>query len=103
LKKKVTIVQAHNHIMGLNQSINEIKDYMEEIPDYREMKRDVLANRHQFGEAAAHLKNALNHSNLNLSNILRLKKKVTIVQAHNHIMGLNQSINEIKDYMEEIP
>ena len=33
LKEEGNYVQAHNHINGLNESINETKEYMDEIPD----------------------------------------------------------------------
>lgn len=33
LKEEGNYVQAHNHIMGLNESMNEVQKYMDEIPE----------------------------------------------------------------------
>ncbi|PZP98566.1 MAG: septation ring formation regulator EzrA, partial [Staphylococcus epidermidis] len=71
--------------------------------EYREMKRDVLANRHQFGEAAAPLEKRIEAFEPELDQYDMLKEEGNYVQAHNHINGLNDSINETKGYMDEIP
>ena len=44
--------------------------------DYREMKRDVLANRHQFGEAAEPLENEIENYEPKLNEYENLKVKV---------------------------
>ena len=44
-------------IMGVHKESDHL--YEECKVDYREMKRDVLANRHQFGEAAAPLEHEI--------------------------------------------
>ena len=45
LKEEGNYVQAHNHINGLNDSINETKGYMDEIPDLiRETQKSYQDN-----------------------------------------------------------
>ena len=67
------------------------------------MKRDVLANRHQFGEAAAPLEKRIEAFEPELDQYEMMKEEGNYVQAHNHIAGLNESIDETKGYMDEIP
>ena len=66
------------------------------------MKRDVLANRHQFGDAASPLEK-IESFEPELEQYEELKEEGNYVQAHNHIMGLNESMNEVQKYMDEIP
>ena len=65
------------------------------------MKRDVV-NRHQFGDALHHLKR-IESFEPELEQYEELKEEGNYVQAHNHIMGLNESMNEVQKYMDEIP
>ena len=66
------------------EDVNEIVFYIRKMnkfmksakTNYREMKRDVLANRHQFGDAASPLEKELNHLSQNLNSMKNLKKKV---------------------------
>ncbi|RIL71996.1 septation ring formation regulator EzrA [Staphylococcus devriesei] len=94
-------VEEVDGIVALHKENEEVFEKCK--TDYREMKRDVLANRHQFGEAAAPLEKRIESFEPELEQYTTLKEEGNYVQAHNHIMGLNQSINEIKDYMDEIP
>ena len=71
--------------------------------DHREMKRDVLANRHQFGEAAEPLENEIENYEPKLNEYENLKSEGNYVQAHNHIAALHEEMNSLKAYMEEIP
>lgn len=71
--------------------------------DYREMKRDVLANRHQFGEAAEPLENEIENYEPKLNEYENLKSEGNYVQAHNHIAALEDQIKNLKSYMDEIP
>ncbi len=71
--------------------------------DHREMKRDVLANRHQFGEAAQPLEKEIERFEPNLNEYETLKAEGNYVQAHNHIAALEDQIKNLKAYMEEIP
>ena len=70
---------------------------------YREMKRDVLANRHQFGEAAEPLENEIENYEPKLNEYESLKGEGNYVQAHNHIAALQDQIKNLKFYMDEIP
>ncbi|MBO1199565.1 septation ring formation regulator EzrA [Staphylococcus simiae] len=71
--------------------------------DYREMKRDVLANRHQFGEAASLLESEIERFEPQLEQYEILKADGNYVQAHNHISALHEHMEQLKSYMEEIP
>ena len=71
--------------------------------DYREMKRDVLANRHQFGEAAEPLENEIENYEPKLNEYESLKSEGNYVQAHYHIAALQDQIKNLKFYMDEIP
>ncbi|EHJ08107.1 septation ring formation regulator EzrA [Staphylococcus simiae] len=71
--------------------------------DYREMKRDVLANRHQFGEAASLLESEIERFEPQLEQYEILKADGNYVQAHNHISALHEQMEQLKSYMEEIP
>lgn len=94
-------VDEVNEILALHKENEEV--YNKCKTDYREMKRDVLANRHQFGEAAAPLEKQIESFEPELEQYDMLKSEGNYVQAHNHIMGLNESMNETKEYMAEIP
>ncbi|MDU2144722.1 MAG: septation ring formation regulator EzrA [Staphylococcus sp.] len=94
-------VDEVNEILSLHKDNEAI--YEKCKTEYREMKRDVLANRHQFGEAAAPLEKRIEAFEPELDQYDMLKEEGNYVQAHNHINGLNDSINETKGYMDEIP
>lgn len=94
-------VDEVNEILTLHKENEEV--YNKCKTDYREMKRDVLANRHQFGEAAAPLEKQIESFEPELEQYDMLKSEGNYVQAHNHIMGLSDSMNETKEYMAEIP
>ncbi len=66
-------------------------------------KRDVLANRHQFGEAAEPLENEIENYEPKLNEYENLKSEGNYVQAHNHIAALEDQIKNLKSYMDEIP
>lgn len=71
--------------------------------DHREMKRDILANRHQYGEAAGPLESEIENFEPKLSQYEFLKADGNYVQAHNHISALHEEMQQLKEYMEEIP
>ncbi|PTI33177.1 septation ring formation regulator EzrA [Staphylococcus warneri] len=71
--------------------------------DHREMKRDILANRHQYGEAAGPLESEIENFEPKLSQYEVLKADGNYVQAHNHISALHEEMQQLKEYMEEIP
>ena len=54
------------------------------------MKRDVLANRHQFGEAAQPLEKEIEKFEPKLNEYETLKSEGNYVQAHNHIAALTR-------------
>ncbi|HCV1211633.1 TPA: septation ring formation regulator EzrA [Staphylococcus aureus] len=90
-----------NEIIALYKDNNELYDKCK--VDYREMKRDVLANRHQFGEAASLLETEIEKFEPRLEQYEVLKADGNYVQAHNHIAALNEQMKQLRSYMEEIP
>ena len=94
-------VEDVNEIVSLHKENEQV--YEKCKTNYREMKRDVLANRHQFGDAASPLDKRIESLEPELEQYEELKEEGNYVQAHNHIMGLNESMNEVQKYMDEIP
>lgn len=94
-------VEEVNEIVALHKENDQVFEKCK--TKYREMKRDVLANRHQFGDAASPLEKRIESFEPVLEQYELLKADGNYVQAHNHIMGLNESMEEIQEYMEEIP
>ncbi|WP_087503706.1 septation ring formation regulator EzrA [Staphylococcus haemolyticus] len=94
-------VEDVNEIVSLHKENEQV--YEKCKTNYREMKRDVLANRHQFGYAASPLEKRIESFEPELEQYEELKEEGNYVQAHNHIMGLNESMNEVQKYMDEIP
>lgn len=90
-----------NEIIALYKDNDELYDKCK--VDYREMKRDVLANRHQFGEAASLLETEIEKLEPRLEQYEVLKADGNYVQAHNHIAALNEQMKQLRFYMEEIP
>ncbi|EOB0527125.1 septation ring formation regulator EzrA [Staphylococcus aureus] len=90
-----------NEIIALYKDNDELYDKCK--VDYREMKRDVLANRHQFGEAASLLETEIEKFEPRLEQYEVLKADGNYVQAHNHISALNEQMKQLRSYMEEIP
>lgn len=90
-----------NEIIALYKDNDELYDKCR--VDYREMKRDVLANRHQFGEAASLLETEIEKFEPRLEQYEVLKADGNYVQAHNHIAALNEQMKQLRFYMEEIP
>ncbi|HDJ2508453.1 TPA: septation ring formation regulator EzrA [Staphylococcus aureus] len=90
-----------NEIIALYKDNDELYDKCK--VDYREMKRDVLANRHQFGEAASLLETEIEKFEPRLEQYEVLKSDGNYVQAHNHIAALNEQMKQLRSYMEEIP
>ncbi|EVC60271.1 TPA: septation ring formation regulator EzrA [Staphylococcus aureus] len=90
-----------NEIIALYKDNDELYDKCK--VDYREMKRDVLANRHQFGEAESLLETEIEKFEPRLEQYEVLKADGNYVQAHNHIAALNEQMKQLRSYMEEIP
>lgn len=90
-----------NEIIALYKDNDELYDKCK--VDYREMKRDVLANRHQFGEAASLLETEIEKFEPRLEQYEVLKADGNYVQEHNHIAALNEQMKQLRSYMEEIP
>lgn len=88
-------------IMALHKESDHLYDACK--TDYREMKREVLANRHQFGEAAAPLEHEIESFVPEMETFETLKSEGNYIQAHEHIKTLNDDMNYLKTDMQEIP
>ena len=112
------IDEAHELMDKYEENYNELTSKVENIlnlhkesdhlyeackVDYREMKRDVLANRHQFGEAAAPLEQEIESFVPEMETYETLKEDGNYNQAYNHIKTLNEDMNYLKQDMDEIP
>ena len=112
------IDEAHELMDKYEENYNSLTTEVEEVfsvhkesdklyeacqTDYREMKRDVLANRHQFGEAAAPLEQEIESFAPELDNYVTLQEEGNYNQAHQHIQTLHGDMEYLKADMEEIP
>lgn len=112
------IDEAHELMDKYEENYNELNSNIENIlnlhkesdhlyeeckVDYREMKRDVLANRHQFGEAAAPLEQEIETFVPEMETYETLKEEGNYNQAYDHIKTLNEDMNYLKKDMDEIP
>ena len=112
------IDEAHELMDKYEENYNELTSKVENIlnlhkesdhlyeackVEYREMKRDVLANRHQFGEAAAPLEQEIESFVPEMETYETLKEDGNYNQAYNHIKTLNEDMNYLKKDMDEIP
>lgn len=112
------IDEAHELMDKYEENYNELTSKVENIlnlhkesdhlyeackVDYREMKRDVLANRHQFGEAAAPLEQEIESFVPEMETYETLKADGNYNQAYDHIKTLNEDMNYLKKDMAEIP
>ena len=89
------------NILNLHKESDHL--YEECKVDYREMKRDVLANRHQFGEAAPPLEQEIETFVPEMETYETLKEDGNYNQAYDHIKTLNEDMNYLKKDMDEIP
>lgn len=112
------IDEAHELMDKYEENYNELNSYVENVlelhkdsdhlyeackVDYREMKRDVLANRHQFGEAAEPLEQEIESFVQEIETYESLKAEGNYNQAHEYIKTLNEDMNYLKKDMDEIP
>ncbi|MCG7419736.1 septation ring formation regulator EzrA [Macrococcoides goetzii] len=70
---------------------------------YREAKRDVLANRHQFGEAADPLEAQIETYAPKIEVYEGLVAAGNYDDAHEHITALHNEMTRLKEDMEDIP
>ncbi|REH95272.1 septation ring formation regulator EzrA [Staphylococcus felis] len=77
--------------------------YEETKAAHRKMKRDVLANRHQYGEAAEPLEKEIETFEPELDVYQTLQSEGNYQEAHHHIKQLNEDILFLKEDMKEIP
>ncbi len=99
--KYQTLTEQADEVCNLHQESDKI--YEETKASHRKMKRDVLANRHQFGEAAAPLEQEIEAFEPEIERYQALKDAGDYQEAHTHIKGLNDDITFLQQDMKEIP
>src|SRR5699024_3311846 len=112
------IDEAHEVRDKYEENYNEVSSHVENMielhkdrdnlnveckVDYREMKRDVLDNRQQLGEAAEPLEQEIESFVQEIETYESLKAEGNYNQAHEHIKTLNEDMNYLKKDMDEIP
>ncbi len=70
---------------------------------YREAKRDVLANRHQYGEAAKPLEDNIELFAPRIEEYVQYANEGNYDTAHHHISELHEQMTCLKEDMDEIP
>ncbi|MDJ1155443.1 septation ring formation regulator EzrA [Macrococcus caseolyticus] len=118
-KESETKVQEADRLLDqiekkYGQSVEEIKAFMNKTDDdkrmydackiiYRESKRDVLANRHQYGESAEPLEAQIEKYEPQINVYQTLIDEGNYDDAHMHINRLHEEMSLLKEDMEEIP
>lgn len=90
-----------DEILTINQNSDQL--YEQSKTQYREMKRDVLANRHQYGEAAEPLEEEIDGLEPELEQYESLKEEGNYLEAHEHIKNLKNDMTYLRKDMSEIP
>lgn len=90
-----------DEILTINQNSDQL--YEQSKTQYREMKRDVLANRHQYGEAAEPLEEEIDGLAPELEQYESLKEEGNYLEAHEHIKNLKNDMTYLRKDMSEIP
>ncbi|GGA92384.1 septation ring formation regulator EzrA [Staphylococcus muscae] len=99
--KHLALTEQADEVIHLHQESDTIYEQTKE--NHRKMKRDVLANRHQFGEAAAPLEQEIEALEPEIERYQELKDAGNYQEAHTHIKGLNDDITYLQQDMTEIP
>ncbi|UXS30316.1 septation ring formation regulator EzrA [Staphylococcus delphini] len=99
--KHQELVSQADEVYDMHQQSDEI--YERSKDEYRKLKRDVLANRHQYGEAASLLEKEIEGFEPEFEVYETLKAEGNYQEAHTHIQGLDQDITYLKGDMSEIP
>lgn len=112
------IDESHQTLDSIEQKYQtlsaEIDDYVSRAKEdrikyeecrtiYREAKRDVLANRHQYGEAARPLEENIERFLPALTEYEQLTSEGNYESAHFKITEVHDRMTRLKSDMEEIP
>ncbi|UXR79375.1 MULTISPECIES: septation ring formation regulator EzrA [unclassified Staphylococcus] len=99
--KHQDLTEQADEVIHLHQESDTIYEQTKE--NHRKMKRDVLANRHQFGEAATPLEQEIEALEPEIERYQELKDAGNYQEAHTHIKGLSDDITYLQQDMTEIP
>ncbi|EHL7204669.1 septation ring formation regulator EzrA, partial [Staphylococcus pseudintermedius] len=99
--KHQELISQADEVYDMHQQSDEI--YERSKNEYRKLKRDVLANRHQYGESASLLEKEIEGFEPEFEVYETLKAEGNYQEAHTHIQGLDQDIAYLKEDMSEIP
>ncbi|PTG23719.1 septation ring formation regulator EzrA [Staphylococcus chromogenes] len=99
--KHLELTEKADKVLKIHHDSDELFEQTKE--EHRKLKREVLANRHQFGEAAPPLEKEIEQVEPELSLYEELKQEGNFRQAHEHIKNLNEDLTFLKEDMKEIP
>ncbi|UEX90961.1 septation ring formation regulator EzrA [Staphylococcus ratti] len=99
--KHLELTEKADKVLKVHHESDALYDQTKE--EHRKLKREVLANRHQYGEAAPPLEKEIEQIEPELSLYEELKQDGNYRQAHEHIKNLNDDLTYLKEDMKEIP
>lgn len=102
------IEKKYNHFSSdINQYVDRANDDQVKFDQcktiYREAKRDVLANRHQFGESAQPLERLIESYIPKYDEYNQLVEEGNYDSAHHLMTSLHNDMTQLKKDMDEIP
>lgn len=100
-KKYTRLTQSVTELMTSVENSDQLYNESKQI--YRETKREVLANRHQFGDAAGLIEKNIEAFLPRLEQYEELVEEGHYIKASGHIDQLNTDMKRMQEDMEEIP
>ena len=99
--KHLELTEKADKVLQIHNESSQLYDQTKE--EHRKLKREVLANRHQYGEAAAPLEKEIEQVEPELALYEELREDGNYRQAHQHIKNLNEDLTYLNEDMKEIP
>ncbi|QLK86974.1 septation ring formation regulator EzrA [Staphylococcus sp. 17KM0847] len=99
--KHKTLIHQADEVCKVHEESDGLFEKVKEA--HRKLKRDVLANRHQFGEAAAPLEQEIETFEPEIERYQELKDAGNYQEAHTQVKNLNDDIHYLQQDMAEIP
>ncbi|WP_302476075.1 septation ring formation regulator EzrA, partial [Staphylococcus agnetis] len=88
--KHLELTEKADKVLQIHNESSQLYDQTKE--EHRKLKREVLANRHQYGEAAAPLEKEIEQVEPELALYEELREDGNYRQAHQHIKNLNEDL-----------
>ena len=107
LKEEGNYVQAHNHIMGLNESMNEVQKYMDEIPELIRKPKELPGQFQDLKYGCRDLKmNGYDLDHVKIDGTLQsLKTELNFVEpmiSRLELDNANDKLEQINDKLDEM-